>query len=67
MIQGYFDESTEYGETVTTVAGFLAEDVEWARITEKWNSRLRDDGLTWFHATDCANSDLPPKSVQVIL
>jgi hypothetical protein len=54
LIKGYFDESISCGGSVFTVAGFLAEEAEWDSLVSEWEERLKKDGLTYFHATDCA-------------
>ena len=54
MLRGYFDESVSCGGSAFTLAGFLAEESEWDSLVREWAGRLKQDGLTYFHATDCA-------------
>jgi hypothetical protein len=53
LLQAYCDESTHKDE-IFTVAGWVATKDEWKILAEKWEARLARNGLTYFHATDCA-------------
>lgn len=54
-ILGFFcDESWDGNVTVKvrsfTVAGFIAKDSEWRRLSSQWSKRLEKEGISRFHA-----------------
>jgi hypothetical protein len=63
----YCDESYDDKGIVFTVAGFLANEEEWARLADRWKMRCLQDGIDCYHATDCANGwgDFLPLSSEI--
>src|SRR5579871_5052507 len=51
-VLAYVDES--YDNDIFTLAGALASEESWAALTRRWQARCSKDGISWFHATDCA-------------
>jgi hypothetical protein len=54
LIQGYCDESHDGENEVYTLAGFIAHEDEWAKVSTAWRARCLVDGISCYHATDCA-------------
>lgn len=55
-LAAYFDASGhEADQKYLAVAGFVSSVEEWAELDRLWSDRLRDDGLTVFHAADFEN------------
>ena len=47
----YFDASgTEHDQPCLAVAGYVALAEQWMDFETEWNSRLKDDGLDFFHS-----------------
>jgi hypothetical protein len=55
VVHAYCDESYDDKGIVFTIAGFLAEEEEWSQLAGRWKARCLQDGITCYHATDCAN------------
>lgn len=53
MLRAYCDESYDGEHRVYSVAGYVAKDREWNRLSKMWKNRNLDDGIDCFHATDC--------------
>jgi hypothetical protein len=54
LIHGYCDESYDGEHRVFTIAGFLGQDDEWARLSDLWQTRCLKDGISCYHSSDCA-------------
>lgn len=57
----YFDESgVHQGAPVTAIAGFVATDLAWRRLSSEWEevlARLASHGVSWFHMAECMAGD----------
>jgi hypothetical protein len=53
MLRAYCDESYDGEHRVYSVAGYVAKDREWNKLSKMWKNRNLDDGIDCFHATDC--------------
>jgi hypothetical protein len=57
MFTAAFDASgTEYDQIAVVVAGFISSTNDWLDFEKHWNTRLRDDGIKYFHMVDFAAS-----------
>lgn len=54
LVKVFCDESRDHLQRVFTLAGFIAEENEWARLADLWKERCLKDGIECYHATDCA-------------
>lgn len=53
MLRAYCDESYDDKHRVYSVAGYVAKDREWNKLSRNWKNRNLKDGIDCFHATDC--------------
>lgn len=53
MLRAFCDESYDGEQRVYSVAGYVAKDKEWAKLSRNWKNRNLRDGVSCFHATDC--------------
>lgn len=69
LFYAYCDESYDDKGLVFTVAGFLAQEGEWAQLADRWKARCLQDGIECYHATDCANgwNDFLPLSDEICI
>jgi hypothetical protein len=51
-----FDGSGKEDSPCLVVAGFIASHDHWSSFDSEWRARLKEDGLTYFHMVDFANS-----------
>lgn len=52
----YIDESGSHDSSpVLALAGLVASEKQWARLSTQWTGVLKEYDLNDFHATDCAN------------
>lgn len=52
----YIDESGSHDTSpVLVLAGLVASEKQWARLSTQWTGVLNEYGVSDFHATDCAN------------
>jgi len=50
----YMDDSADAGrKTVFSVAGFLGYEEDWPDLENKWEARVKRDGLDYFRTYDC--------------
>lgn len=54
ILHVYCDESYDASHTVYTLGGFLAHEDEWAKLAGQWSARCSLDGISCYHATECA-------------
>jgi hypothetical protein len=54
LLHVYCDESYDASHTVYTLAGFLGHEDEWAGLVDQWSARCSLDGISCYHATECA-------------
>lgn len=55
-IEGYLDAGGHERQKYIVVAGFISNPKTWADFELSWRSRLKKDGLEYFHAVDFAHS-----------
>lgn len=62
-MKAYFDESTD-GECrrVFVIAGYLADDEEWEKFSQRWRNALDEEGLEEYHAKE--NSTARPEDIE---
>lgn len=53
VLRAYCDESYDSGSRIYTIAGFVARDKEWIRLSKAWRNRCLRDSVSCYHATDC--------------
>lgn len=54
LLHVYCDESYDASHTIYTLAGFLAHKDEWDKLAYQWSARCSLDGISCYHATECA-------------
>jgi hypothetical protein len=53
IISVYIDESgTHENGPLMTMAGYIARLGQWHHFDAKWGKMLRENGLSYFHATE---------------
>jgi hypothetical protein len=52
MLRCYCDESYDKDSRIYSVAGFLARDKEWKRVSREWKNRCLKSRVDVYHATD---------------
>lgn len=56
MLTTYFDESGTHRDSAAfVVAGLIAPQDQWARLSKEWRRELLKHGLAHFHAVDCVH------------
>lgn len=56
QVTGYFDASGAPDQgAVLVVAGFISFEARWLQFEDRWNSALRDAGITCFHMNELIN------------
>lgn len=56
MLTTYFDESGTHRDSAAfVVAGLIAPQDQWARLSKEWKRELSKYGLAHFHAVDCVH------------
>src|SRR5689334_15203948 len=56
-IEAYFDGGGHERQKYLVVAGFISNPENWADFEKNWRSRLKKDGLNYFHAVEFAHSN----------
>lgn len=52
----YCDESYDKDSRIYTIAGFVARDKEWERLSRQWKNRCLKSGLEYYHSSDVEGS-----------
>lgn len=55
MLTFAFDAGGDDGTDYMTVAGFASSQKDWDEFSQKWKSRLENDGIDFFRAVDAAS------------
>jgi hypothetical protein len=55
MLLFAFDASGDDAKPQLTVAGFVSSAADWQKFAIAWSSRLKQDGIEFFHAADLDN------------
>ena len=58
-LTAYFDDSGTRNDRFMLVAGYIASVAQWERFNADWGLRLARHNLSWFRATDFAQSTGP--------
>ncbi len=56
VLAATFDASVDKTKNWLAVAGFISSAGDWVDFDRKWRARLAEDGLTYFHMVDFAQS-----------
>ena len=54
LLRIYVDDSADQTQEKVVLAGaFVGWYHQWSDLQQKWRKRLKQDGLEYFHATEC--------------
>jgi hypothetical protein len=56
LLRCYCDESHDKDSRIYSVAGFVARDREWKRVSREWKNRRLKSRVDVYHATDIEGS-----------